>query len=562
VNPALWLLLRLQLGGWLRYLGRNVRTVRGALLALVGVAVFVPWLAAVLLGGAAGGGVNPEAMARYGPALLVLYCALNVLFSSHERAIYFTPAEVQFLFTGPFGRREVLSYKLLLTLLVSVPATVILSAVVRVRHGWAPAMLLGLLGVSIFMQLFSIALGLLANALGEQLYGRGRKVAIAALVILGAVIVLQAGGVGTGRGWRDLGEQVFDAPAYRVVSWPLRSFFDVMLADRLWPDLVAPLAVSLAVLTALLGVVFLLDAHYLEAAAAASARTYAKLQRMRGRAVTVEEATTPSAARWGLPMFPYLGGAGPVFWRQLTSALRGLGRLAWVLLIVGAAVTVPLLGGNAGQGEALFPLLVFAAAWVTVFLTTLVPFDFRGDIDRMATLKTLPVKPWRLALGQLLTPALILTLIQWLILAGALVVTPAESAIAVGPEEAPIESSAAGERAWILLAAACYAPAFSFLVVAVENLLFLLFPVRVMAATPGDFQALGRNVLLAMGKLVALVAVAGAAAVAIVTVYAVTHRIDLAVAAGWPVVALAGALLVPLIGLAFTWFDVGRDTPA
>jgi hypothetical protein len=34
------------------------------------------------------------------------------------------------------------------------------------------------------------------------------------------------------------------------------------------------------------------------------------------------------------------------------------------------------------------------------------------------------------------------------------------------------------------------------------------------------------------------------------------------VAAAWPVVALAGAGLVPLVALAFRAFDVGRDTPA
>ena len=104
MSRALWLLLWLQLAGWLRYLGRNLGTVRGALLALVGLIVFVPWLvAAVARPG--GGGMDPASLQRYGPAMLVLYCVLNVLFSSHERAIYFTPAEVQFLFAGPFTRR-------------------------------------------------------------------------------------------------------------------------------------------------------------------------------------------------------------------------------------------------------------------------------------------------------------------------------------------------------------------------------------------------------------------------------------------------------------------------
>ena len=56
-------------------------------------------------------------------------------------------------------------------------------------------------------------------------------------------------------------------------------------------------------------------------------------------------------------------------------------------------------------------LLVLApvAVWLTLFLTTMLPFDFRGDIDRLALLKTLPLPPWRLAIGQLLAPVLLMT---------------------------------------------------------------------------------------------------------------------------------------------------------
>ena len=53
----------------------------------------------------------------------------------------------------------------------------------------------------------------------------------------------------------------------------------------------------------------------------------------------------------------------------------------------------------------------------TVFLTAMLPFDFRGDVDRMAYLKTLPLPPWRLAVGQVVAPVLIVTLLQWLVLA-------------------------------------------------------------------------------------------------------------------------------------------------
>src|SRR5205085_9966820 len=110
MNRALWLLIGLQLRGWGRFLARSLRTVKGALLALVGLFIFVPWLLTALTASAAPG-FDPETLRRSGPALLLLYCLMNVLTSSGEKAIYFTPAEVNFLFCGPFGRREVLAYQ-------------------------------------------------------------------------------------------------------------------------------------------------------------------------------------------------------------------------------------------------------------------------------------------------------------------------------------------------------------------------------------------------------------------------------------------------------------------
>jgi hypothetical protein len=293
---------------------------------------------------------------------------------------------------------------------------------------------------------------------------------------------------------------------------------------------------------AMVALIFALDAGYQEASAAASARIYARVQRMRGRTVAGDDSVKSGTLRWSVPDLPYCGGIGPIFWRQLTSALRGTGRLIGVLFILGIALGAPFLGSGLAESEILLPTLVGVGIWLSVFLTSLVPFDFRGDIDRIAYLKTLPLAPWRLALGQLLTPTLLLSLMQWLTLAVA---------VGLSPSQAPLG-----------LAVAAYVPVFSFVIVGIENLLFLLFPVRIMAATPGDFQALGRNVLQAMGKLTGLLVVASMAGLSGLLAYLITGRPWIAVAAGWPVVAFAGAALVPLCGLAFQWFDVGRDTPA
>jgi hypothetical protein len=83
-----------------------------------------------------------------------------------------------------------------------------------------------------------------------------------------------------------------------------------------------------------------------------------------------------------------------------------------------------------------------------------------------------------------------------------------------------------------------------------------------MAATPGDFQALGRNVLLSLGKVIGMGVIALAAGTVGAVGAILSGSVWVGVAAAWPVVVVSGAALVPLVAVAFVWFDVGRDTPA
>jgi hypothetical protein len=539
VSAALWLLLGLQTKGWFRFLARNLRTVKGALLALLGGGMFALWLTSVVLSPSTRR-LEPGQVLLYGPELLLLYCLANVLGSSGERAVYFTPGEVQFLFPGPFGRREVLAYKVLSNLSVNALAALMTAVIVQANARWFPAAYVGVLLAFVFMQLFGMAVNLLATSVGERLYTRGRKLLFAALVVLAFAALVRFGGPPSQWRPRDTFERVAHSEAWQAALLPLSWFFKAFLATG--PrELAEYAALALLVNFALLGVVFALDAEYLESAAASSARIYARIQRRRGR--SAEGGEGPGrAARLSVPALPYWGGVGPIFWRQLTTAMRGLGRLVLVLVILGAFVIGPMLSSvKAEQEVPLPPVVGVVVLWLTVFLTALAPFDFRGDVDRIAVLKTLPLPAWRLAVGQLLTPVLLFTLMQCAALA----------TIAVGSPH---------HREVVLICAAYTVP-FNFLLFALENLLFLLFPTRLAAATPGDFQTMGRNVLFLLGKMFVLAVVATAAFAVGAVASLVSRSVWVGVAAAWPVVAFGGAALVPLIALAFQAFDVGRDTP-
>ncbi len=189
-----------------------------------------------------------------------------------------------------------------------------------------------------------------------------------------------------------------------------------------------------------------------------------------------------------------------------------------------------------------FVALVGIAALLMAMLTVLAPFDFRGDVDQIALLKTLPAPAWRLALGQVLTPTLVFTLIQW-------------AALAV------VQWFAERRSLW-LLAAAAFAPVYNFLLFSVENLLFLVFPTRIAATTPADLQAMGRNVLSQFAKMTGMGGAAALAATTGVVVYFLTaSNMWAAATAAWLAAAAFAAGLVPLMGLAFRAYDVSRDAP-
>ena len=544
MDRALWLLIQLQLRGWLRSLGRSLRSPKGLLLALLGLIVFIPWLLVLLT--SRNQALSAENVRTTGPAFLLAYCFMNVLLSSGERAVYFSPAEVTFLFTGPFSRRQLLGYKVAVLLLFTLPTTLFLTAVFRAQTTWFLASFVGLMLMTMFMQLFGMALSLAASAVGVRLFSRARKLVLAAL-LLGVVVLL-----------RPIQEQgidgVLSSYTWLVLSTPLRWFYDAILADS-WRDLFRYGTLGLLVNLLLLFVVFSLDANYLEASSAYSSRVYAQIQRLRGGPTVSggsDSPSPPAQPRRGLPMLPRLGGIGPVVWRQLTTVMRSPGRLVGLVVIQAVFVGVMLsVAREAGGG--LVSIMITGVIMMSLFTTTMLPFDFRGDLDRLEALKTLPLPPWRLALGQIATPALILGALQWVMLGGL---------AAVEYVRAPAHNAAHwAELLWLLAGAAIVVP-INFLLFGLENVLFLLLPSRLMATTPGDFQTIGRNVLLMLVKMLTFGLVGGLASlVGWVAFMASGQSALLALAAVWIVLADCAAILVPVAGLAFTRIDLSRDKP-
>jgi hypothetical protein len=121
---------------------------------------------------------------------------------------------------------------------------------------------------------------------------------------------------------------------------------------------------------------------------------------------------------WRIPRW---GGAGSLAWRQLVGVRRH-----WSSLLV--AMVAPAVFATSPMFIMVDPFTAFLATagtlafYTFLLLPTALRFDFRRDLDRLATLKVLPITPAAAVIGQTLAPVLIATVFQSAVLAFAIAV--------------------------------------------------------------------------------------------------------------------------------------------
>ncbi len=533
---ALIVLYRLQGRAMARRATRGARSVKGALLLAFGVVIVGLWLAPSVWLAQSSPRTDPAQVLDAAPVLLLSACLLAVVTSGGEKAIAFTPAEVDFLFPGPFTRRQLLAYKLGKTLAGVVFSSLMLSAVL-LRHAasW-PHAWVALLLAMLFLQLFSMAVTLLAQSAGERAYTRGRKVVLALVVVAIAVAVypyLKGGGRAT---FMEIARALRSSRVGAVLLAPLDVFGRLFVAGEWWPDGLKNAGLALGIDLALMAVVFVLDADYLEAAATKSQALHARLARVR-KSGFAAIGGTGGKARGSVPMPPPWRGAGPVAWRQATTAIRNARALLFVLLII-AIGAGPVLRSAGDEHELAMPVINLLV-WMTVIVASWFRFDFRGDLDQMDYLKSLPVSALALSAGQLVTPVLMMTACHWLIVGGVMI--------------------AARRADETLIAAAVLSVPLNLLLFSVENVIFLLMPSRTVA---GPADLLGRNMLMLFAKMLILAIFGGIAGLAGYAVYAYSRSAPGAIGTAALLLTAFALATLPLVAWAFNRFDVAGDTPA
>ena len=547
MHTALWKLYRLRARGSIRSMVGKVKSVRGAAMTVFTLLVLgmmlVPNLVMMTgkLGRAEIMGRSADSFHEIIPVVMLLYVVLSIVTSLGERAIYFSPSDIDFLFPAPFSRRQILLYKIL----GSITATIFLallfstSMVVYIRS-W-PAAVVGAFLALLMINSLTMCAQLIAQNVTERAFTRSRRLLLGGLIAVAAVALSQAASRGLNRDWQETLLQARHSLVAEILLAPFTVFANIITAQRIIPDVIGWAALGAILVLGTYAIAIWLDANYLETAVRVSQQMQERKRRFMSDGIFAHQSKqTVRSSR--LPQPPWLGGVGPVVWRQVIQIFRGSRRaLVWAAVIV-VAMGVPFAFGVRRHNElptVLPHMIIGVVAYVTFLFSAQAPLGFRGDYERMDLLKSLPMGPLAMACGQTLALTMILTPLQWLLFAGTAIFMPA----------------AAAE----LLVAGLLALPFNWILFGTDNFFFLLYPSPVLATGSEGFFKMGHVMLLMLAKVLALAASGAVAAIPGAIVYFLTGSIMAASLIGWLALLFPALGILLLVAWAFQRFDASAS---
>lgn len=555
MHVALRTLWRLQRRAALRQALRGVKTWRGAFLlvlflAIAG-AVYVPNLVMIAGHGAAFSPAR-DVTREFAPLGMLALTLLVLCTSAGERAFYFPPCEVDFLFAGPFTRRELLAHKIGQMVLHAAGIAILVSLGMIQLQPLLPAALAGVFLYLVFLNGMAMAIALVGQMMSEYAYTRARRgmLAIVGLLIgIGTWQVLQGMSAGPPSPsteasspapsvWdpvsslHDAGRGFHASLAGRILLAPFRLFAEILTAPRFNARFLVWTAAAAALDGGLILCVLVLDANYLEMASQLSQRIYEQTRRgARGAAFTTSQRT----ARIRLPRLPWLGGAGPVAWQQMTRIVRMSRRfLLIVLLLAGATLLGVLAMSRAAANQQGVGVLIGGLAYLSFLMSLQAPVAFRADVDHIDSLKALPVRSTAIAVGELAGVVILLSGLQITVLALGWAILRVT------------------DIAW--MAAILLVVPYNGLIFGVSNLVFLIYPLRVTNPPTVSLQSMSRAMVFSLLQMLVILVCLAIVAAASGLCFLATFSWPAALAAGGVVLVTVDLVLVRLVAWAFHGF--------
>jgi hypothetical protein len=360
-----------------------------------------------------------------GSIVLLVFVALCWALRRQRAALSFSEAEIAFLFPAPVGRPALIHYRLISAALASLFTAVILALFSRQWSGISPHALFRFAG---WWLIFStVSLHTIGSGFSlTRWQDRGIPPFACQLIAWGVIAVVL--GVPLVWLWQqasagmELSAAALEQGPVAWVLFPFRLLLAPMFATdahafitALWPALLLYVAHYWWVLRVQVG--------FEEASIAKAEKRAQQLAAIRAgkwRLGSGKEKARPppfNLARGGRPELAFL-------WKNLLGTreylrLRNALIAAAIIIVAGTWFADSAFLKTVGPPLGLVTLVF--SAYALVLGPQLARQDYRSDMANTDILKTYPLRGWQIMLGEMLTPAVVLTGIIWLmLLAGAM----------------------------------------------------------------------------------------------------------------------------------------------
>lgn len=540
-HPALMLLIRMQWRGGFRQFRRSLRTFRGLFQFAFVIAMLLYGAASMYFVGSLQSAPSvlsgPFATAQDDLISLGLFAATTciVLFSSGEASVYFTASEVAYLFPAPVTRKQLLTYKLIKSLMGIIGISVFIMLLSMSRIQSSLSRLIGTVLTISFLQLVTMNVAFLRQILEHKVHLWIRRVlgtGLGLLVLIAVNQMMQSAAMGD---WAAVMKTIHGSTVGRCLLAPFSVFTSMLRATDLNSFFIA-VAIVLVIDASLLILAFRLDALSLEAAFAISEKVTAKLKLVQSKGVWQAFGTPTSAvAKRRVVQLPFWAGVGPVVWQRMTTTFRASTQLFWMLgaaVLVAAGIVYAV--AKSGPGAAVAP---FFGVGAMGYMSLLVCLTLQNDIERVGFLKSLPLRTVSIVIGEMLGFVVLLSVTQLLFMAGIMYFFPQQFL-------------------WVLCGMALTFP-LNFLLFGVDKLVFYIYPTRLAKGAPGDFQNSGKQMIFIALKMSILGACLLVMGLSTLPAALLLHSPVAAVGSFAVVLLLECVAVVPLLSIAFDRFDPG-----
>ena len=423
-----------------------------------------------------------------------------ILPGSGRPALTFSKADVQFLFTAPISRRQLLHYKVMRSQAGAILGSALVTLVFRPHtfaQGWT--FFVGLLLVMATVNLHLTGVSLRRESLRAHGATAILRQWIPLALILGAVAIVGASVVFS---WPSLSavstpdefavaiERVASSWPVQIVLWPFRALIRLPLSGN-GAEFLAALPFGLGAFLANYVWVLRSDVAFEEAAARDAE------QQLSRRASSY----TPNRARRRPPPFRLHPTGRPevaLLWKNLILSSRvARWGVFWRLVPILALWAFTVSQAARTAADALATVCALGAVGVTLIGPQILRNDLRQDLAQIATLKQWPVTGGAIVRGEVLAPTVLLSAIVWIFVILALLLSTRvtfEMHLAIA------------ERVAWAVAAMLLSPGIMLVEIVVQNALAILFPAWMDLGTTSSrgMEVMGQRVLIAGGLIVAV----------------------------------------------------------